>query len=136
MRLEEYIEKIDKNACPKECEFQSKEEIEIAKVPPPKNIVGIIISRDPTRKWVDKGYKKAMKLSGDERREILFEAIPESLIKQIKKFKEFKEKEEGKLRGRICINALQIVAMNQQNLKTRMLKNVQTNGWLKNLIVQ
>jgi len=89
--LREFLETINKKDCPQECEFKYKEivekEIEIAKVPPPKEISSILISRDPTTKWIDEGYKKAMKTSGSERREMLFKAIPKELIGQIEVFK-------------------------------------------------
>jgi len=83
MELEKYLEKIKKNVCPKECELQSKD-IEIVTVPPPNEIVGIIISRDPTTEWIENGYEDAKGKSDDKRRKELFEtAIPRILIDRI-----------------------------------------------------
>lgn len=94
--LREFLETINKKDCPQECEFKYKEivekEIEIAKVPPPKEISSILISRDPTTNWIEKGYREAMKTSGNERREMLFDAIPKELIGQIEVFKGREEK--------------------------------------------
>ena len=90
--LKEYLKTINKDKCPCSCEFQSKRDIEIALVPPPKEISGIIISRDPTTKWIKK-YNEAMERTGAEQRKMLFDtAIPQQLVKQIGEFKGEKEK--------------------------------------------
>lgn len=93
-KLNEYLEeKITKDRCPLECEFQSKE-IEIAKVPAPEEIFGILISRDPTVKWLDKGYRRAWEIYKEQsnaenlRNELFKTAIPEGLKDQIRKFME------------------------------------------------
>lgn len=92
IKLNEYLEeKITKDRCPLECEFQSKK-IEIAKVPAPEEIFGILISRDPTVKWLDKGYRRAWKIYKEQsnaenlRNELFRTAIPKKLKEQISKF--------------------------------------------------
>lgn len=92
--LKEYLETINKNDCPEECEFESKKEIEIALVPPPKEILGIIISRDPTVDWWF--FYKYLKTYPQEdiRRKMLFSsAIPLSLINKVLIFMKEKIKE-------------------------------------------
>lgn len=80
MHLKDYLNTIKKEGCPQNCELKSKKETEIALVPPPDEILGLLISRDPTTDWLDT-YRKNRK-----NREALFSAIPELLIKRIKKF--------------------------------------------------
>ena len=90
--LKKYLETINKNDCPQDCELQSKKEIEIALVPPPKEVLGIIISRDPTTKWLDKGYEDAKDLSNTKYRKKLFDtAIPKMLVGKIKDFADITE---------------------------------------------
>ena len=81
MNIREYLETLNKNSCPNDCELKNKRKIEIALVPPPDEILGVIISRDPTTDWLDT-YRKESKS-----RERLFDtAIPVQLIERIKKF--------------------------------------------------
>lgn len=58
MTLREYLKTINKDCCPQNCKFiKYKEDIPIARIPPPSNeILGILISRDPTVKWMEE-YK-------------------------------------------------------------------------------
>lgn len=95
MTLKEYLKEVNKDRCPEECEFKSKKEIEIAKIPPPKETLGIIISRDPTTDWLDTAYEKAEEQPDNMRRKTLFDtAIPLQLIKRIKNFMSRKPAEE------------------------------------------
>ncbi|KPL03388.1 MAG: hypothetical protein AMJ73_07330 [candidate division Zixibacteria bacterium SM1_73] len=97
MTLIEYLNAVNKNRCPPDCEFKSKKDIEPALVPlPPDEILGIIVSRDPTVDWL----YKYLKSENDEntRRKMLFaSAIPLSLMTKVAIFmrgdKNFKNKE-------------------------------------------
>lgn len=89
MTLKEYLKEINKDRCSEECDFKWRKDIEIALVPPPKEILGIIISCDPTTDWLEE-YKEAKELPNDKRREKLFKAIPEKLIKRVTKFMNMK----------------------------------------------
>ncbi|MDO8733774.1 MAG: uracil-DNA glycosylase family protein [Elusimicrobiota bacterium] len=82
MKLNEYLKKIRKSRCPHDCEFKIKEKIEIAFVPPPDKILGVIISRDPTTNWLEKHYKKEKK----SRKNLFDSAIPSQLIERIRNF--------------------------------------------------
>lgn len=82
MNLELYLKKINKDKCFEGCEFKRRKDIEIALVPPPKKILGIIISQDPTTRWLD--YEEAKEKPENIRRKILFDtAIPLQVIKKI-----------------------------------------------------
>lgn len=73
MNLKEY--------CPPECDFKNKD-IEMAFISPPDEILGIIISRDPTVDWL----YECLNTESDKntRRKILFaSAIPLSLITKL-----------------------------------------------------
>ena len=89
MTLREYLRTIDKNNCPQDCEFiKSKENIGIALVPPPDEILGILISRDPTVRWLKK-YRNIMEASEEEfivRTKLFETAIPDLLKNRIEKF--------------------------------------------------
>ena len=89
MTLREYFNTVNKNRCPPDCEFKSKENIEPALVPPPSNeIFGILISRDPTVRWLDK-YRDIMGAEEEEsivRTKLFKTAIPDLLKNRIKKF--------------------------------------------------
>jgi len=90
---------IIKNECPPKCKFKTKEG-EIALVPPPNEILGILISRDPTVKWLEK-YKKIKKECNEESavRTKLFEtAIPDKLKTRIEEFMRGKINENDKER--------------------------------------
>ena len=96
MTLREYLRTIDKNNCPPACEFKSKNNIEIALVPPPSNeILGIVVSRDPTIRW-SHFYKYSENESReDTRRKMLFaSAIPNSLFNKIIEFMDNRIKDE------------------------------------------
>jgi hypothetical protein len=81
MHISKYLETLKKDSCPNNCEFKKKRKIDIARVPPPDEILGVIISRDPTTDWLTK-YRK-----NRENRKRLFEtAIPGQLIERIEKF--------------------------------------------------
>jgi len=89
--LNEYLEEIKKNNCPQDCEFKLKEGIEIAKIPPPNEILGIIISRDPTLNWLEKHYREEK----GNRKKLFESAIPSLLIKRIKEFMDDRFKENA-----------------------------------------
>ena len=87
MDLKGYFEKIDKSDCPDDCTFKYKREIEIALVPPPDEILGVIISRDPTIGWYSKYTDIKKNYEEETVRTKLFEtAIPNSLKNQIEFF--------------------------------------------------
>jgi len=93
MNLNQYLKILNKTSCPDDCELKSNIKITPATVPPPKEIVGIIISRDPTVDWL---YSH-LKTENDENilHDILFaSAIPLSVITKIFTF----------MRGRIDEN--------------------------------
>ena len=82
MNLNQYLRTFNKNSCPNDCELKSKIKITPATVPPPKKIVGIIISRDPTVDWLYSHLKR----EDDENilHDVLFaSAIPLSVITKI-----------------------------------------------------
>lgn len=93
MNLNQYLKTINKTNCPDDCELKGNNKITPATVPPPKEIVGIIISRDPTVDWLYNHLKR----ENDENilHDVLFaSAIPLSVITQIMTF----------MRGRINEN--------------------------------
>lgn len=82
MNLKKYLEIIKKNRCPNDCDLKKKKEIEIVLVLPPKEILGIIISRDPTIDWLYTYLKN--ETDENTRRKILFaSAIPFSLLTKL-----------------------------------------------------
>lgn len=99
MTLREYLQQLIKNNCPQDCKFKSKKDIEIALVPPPSNeILGILISRDPTVKWMKKynDIKKEYKKESTIHTELFKTAIPKSLKNRIEKFMKEKINENDK----------------------------------------
>lgn len=108
MSLKEYFKTIKKIKCPQECKFKSKEHIEIAKVPPSKKILGVIISRDPTVRWLHLyKYFSENEPQEDTRRKILFaSAIPILLIYRVLEFmkKPINNKDEKNLFNMIFRN--------------------------------
>ncbi|OFV68787.1 MAG: uracil DNA glycosylase superfamily protein [Candidatus Syntrophoarchaeum caldarius] len=91
MNLIEYLKKINKEECPEECIFKQKSP-KVAIIPPPNEILGIIVSRDPTFDWI-KNYEEAWKeynetVNVENLRKKLFEAIPKSLIERITTYKD------------------------------------------------
>jgi len=82
MKLNEYLEKIKKSDCPQDCEHKFNKVKEIALVPPPDEILGIIVSRDPTVDWLEHHYRKEMK----SRKELFDSAIPKQLFERINDF--------------------------------------------------
>ena len=138
MTLKEYFGEISEDICPEECDFKRRKDIKIAFVPPPKEILGIIISCDPTTDWLEK-YKKAKELPNDKCRERLFMAIPKELIKRVTNFMSMKTSKEdidclsNMIYGRVYWTHLHKCftdksEKNQSNLNLRMRYNVQTNG--------
>lgn len=93
MNITEYLEALSKENCPNDCELKNNRKISIAKVPPTNEILGVIISRDPTVDWL---YPYLMGETDDEtRHKILFaSAIPLLVITKILAF----------MRGRIGAN--------------------------------
>ena len=88
MELNDYLERIRKSNCPQDCDFTFKERIEIALVPPPDEIWGIVISQDPTVDWW-LIYKYLKNENGNTRRKMLFaSAIPVSLFIKVLRFME------------------------------------------------
>lgn len=87
MTLRGYLSTVNKNHCPPDCEFESKENIGIAWVPPPHEILGIVVSQDPTIRW-SHFYKCSKNESReDSRRKMLFaNAIPCLLFNRIIEF--------------------------------------------------
>lgn len=86
MNLKEYLETINKNNCPKDCNLKGGK-IEPAWVPPPDEILGILISRDPTIRWYNIYTTVKNKYKKDTARIELFKtAIPNSLKRQIEFF--------------------------------------------------
>ena len=85
MNLNQYLKTLNKNSCPDDCELKSKIKITPATVPPPKDIVGIIISRDPTVDWLYSHLKRE-----DDKNilhDVLFaSAIPLSVITKVLTF--------------------------------------------------
>jgi hypothetical protein len=83
MHLTRYLDEvINKDACPESCDLKGRREIEIVRVPPPDEILGIIVSQDPTVDWL----YEYLKNESDEniRRKILFaSAIPLSLLTKV-----------------------------------------------------
>lgn len=92
MNLNEFLEGIkSKERCP-DCDFKSKLEIEPALIPPPTEIVGIVISRDPTVRWMHFYKYIENEPQEDIRRKMLFaSAIPLALINRILEFGEITE---------------------------------------------
>lgn len=87
MDLKGCLEKIDKSDCPDDCTFKYKREIKIALVPPPDEILGVIISRDPTTRWYSTYTDIKKNYEEETVRTKLFEtAIPNSLKNQIEFF--------------------------------------------------
>ncbi|MCK4403603.1 MAG: hypothetical protein KAW02_00810 [candidate division Zixibacteria bacterium] len=80
MDFKGYFNTINKNGCPSDCVL--KKNGKIALIPPPDEILGIMISRDPTVRWLPQ-YEKY-----EGNREKLFEteAIPKLLIRRIAGF--------------------------------------------------
>jgi hypothetical protein len=98
MTLRKSFMTINKNNCPKDCEFKSKKDIEPALVPlPPGEILGIIVSRDPTVDWLYK-YLKSEKDVNIRRKMLFASAIPLSLMTKVAIFmrgdKNFKNNEK------------------------------------------
>lgn len=86
MTLREYFRTINKNNCPQNCEFKSKD-IEPALVPPPDEILGIVVSQDPTILWSHFYKYSKNEYREDNRRKMLFaSAIPYSLFNKIIEF--------------------------------------------------
>lgn len=81
MNLNKYLKEIEtKDKCPEDCEL--KKYSEIAVVPPPEEVLGIIISRDPTIDWLYRYLKNES--DKNVRRKILFSsAIPLSLLTKL-----------------------------------------------------
>lgn len=82
MNLNQYLKTLNKNSCPDDCELKSNSKITPATVPSPGDIVGIIISRDPTVDWLYNHLKR----EDDENilHDVLFaSAIPLSVITKI-----------------------------------------------------
>jgi len=76
MNINNYIETFNKDDCPINCVLKSNNMLEIVSIPPPDEITGIIVSRDPTTNWL---YHH---LKGNK--DLLFaSAIPLTLLKQI-----------------------------------------------------
>lgn len=84
MTLKEFLSKIEKKHCPPGCEFSCRNDIEIALVPPPNEILGILVSQDPTIRWSHL-YKNVKNETREHtRRQVLFaSAIPYSLFNRI-----------------------------------------------------
>ncbi|MHA2263806.1 MAG: uracil-DNA glycosylase family protein [Candidatus Thorarchaeota archaeon] len=76
--------------CHLDCEFRRRKETDLAKLPPPDEIWGVIISRDPTFDWKDfyeYTYEHIKKRNADLLRTQLFaSAIPVNLLKRICRF--------------------------------------------------
>ncbi len=83
MNLQEYLKSMVKDNCPPNCRL-SREGVEIARVPPPNEILGIIISRDPPISWWH-FYRFAMaENQEDTARKMLYaSAIPGLLMDRI-----------------------------------------------------
>jgi len=87
MTLKEYLRTIRKHHCPPECDFKKLKKarkIQIAKIPAPNEILGVVISQDPTIRWF-RFYESSKRESNKEsRRKMLFaSAIPYSLFDKI-----------------------------------------------------
>ena len=82
MSSKEYLIKINRDKCPPKCEFRQRKDVEFALIPPPDEILGIVISRDPTVSWLY-GYLK-MENDLNTCRKILFaSAIPLVLLTKV-----------------------------------------------------
>jgi len=95
MGLSSFLRKIVKSACPSDCVFKEVG-LNIALIPPPKEVLGVIISRDPTIRWL-KFYKYVMDEieNNDIQRNILFaSAIPYMLFKRITDFMDKKIRDD------------------------------------------
>ncbi|MBN2487952.1 MAG: hypothetical protein JXA98_02885 [Methanosarcinaceae archaeon] len=82
MNLNQYLKTLNKTSCPDNCELKSKSKITPLTVPPPEEIVGIIVSRDPTVDWLYGHFRR----EEDENilHDVLFaSAIPLSVITKI-----------------------------------------------------
>lgn len=82
MNLNQYIKTLNKNSCPEDCELKNNQNIALATVPAPEEIIGIIISRDPTVDWLYNHFKR----EDDENilHDVLFaSAIPLSVITKV-----------------------------------------------------
>lgn len=87
MTLKECLDKINKDECPQECEFKQRKDIEIALISPPDEILGIVVSRDPTVRWSHFYRCSKNEPREDNRRKMLFvSAIPYSLFNKIIEF--------------------------------------------------
>lgn len=107
MSLKEYLKTIKKIKCPQKCKFKTKGG-KIAKVPPPKKILGVVISQDPTLRWWHLyKYFSENEPQEDIRRKILFaSAIPILLIYRVLEFmkKPISNKDEKNLFNMIFRN--------------------------------
>ncbi|MDI6708226.1 MAG: uracil-DNA glycosylase family protein, partial [Candidatus Thermoplasmatota archaeon] len=72
---------INKSDCPKECAFKNKK-TEPVLIPQPEEIIGIIVSRDPTVDWLYK-YLKDEDEKNASRKLLFASAIPLSLLTKI-----------------------------------------------------
>jgi hypothetical protein len=80
----DYFKNMEKTDCPVGCRLKVKKGIKPVCVPPPEDILGVIISRDPTTDWL---YQNLNKEPENYRRKILFaSAIPLSLLTKISIF--------------------------------------------------
>jgi hypothetical protein len=100
MDFKEYFKTINKNDCPSDCAL--KKNGKIALVPPPDEISGIIVSRDPTDRWLPE-YEK---YKGDRKKLFETKAIPKLLVTQIERFMKnyFTEKDKKDLSATIFQN--------------------------------
>jgi hypothetical protein len=87
MTLKEFLSKIEKENCPPECEFSCRNDIEIARVLPPDEVLGILVSQDPTISWLHFYKNVNNEPQEHSRRQMLFaSAIPKSLFNRIIEF--------------------------------------------------
>ncbi|MGB8658210.1 MAG: uracil-DNA glycosylase family protein [Candidatus Zixiibacteriota bacterium] len=86
MIAKEYLISINRYDCPS-CDLKSKNNIKIALVPPPNEIVGVIISHDPPVRWLPFYGYFTKEFQADTRRKMLFaSAILRSLMDRVLQF--------------------------------------------------
>jgi hypothetical protein len=84
MSLQKCIKSIEKGYCPVDCELRSRWDWPIVLIPPPPEPKMMIVSRDPTRQWAHfYEYLLSVDTSSEEKRKMLFNAIPLQLALRV-----------------------------------------------------
>jgi hypothetical protein len=99
MSLQKCIKPIEKGLCPIDCEFRDRGDRLIVLIPPPLEPKMMIVSRDPTRQWAHfYEYLLSIDTSSEEKRKMLFNAIPLQLALRVITFMREKIDEQNSKR--------------------------------------